>query len=282
MSSRRRRFAETLSVHLLVRMTIEIDSHDLNRRAIVFSPHPDDECLACAGTILRKKKAGASVKVVQMTDGQAATHANLITRSELRDRRRAEALNAGRVLGLDESDTYFLNYEDGRLSDYFAAAAETAAQILEREQPDEVFIPYAREPINLAADHVATTRIVNTALSFIGRSMIVWEYPVWFWMHWPWVPMRQGRPPIINTRSVVENSVQALFGARAFADLRYSVDISDVIDLKRAALAQHRSQMERIVPDPRWLTLSQIASGEFLARFDYQREFFRRWEFGLN
>lgn len=276
----RDRLARALFISLLE--SVALDSDPTGRGAIVFSPHPDDECLACGGTILRKKRAGVSVKIVHMTDGQAAVHGNLMTRRELKERRRKEALNAATVLGVVESDTYFLDYEDGRLSEYSAVAAQRVSQILELERPEEVFIPYAHEPVSLAADHVATTKIINAALLHIGRRVIVWEYPVWFWMHWPWVAVWQGGRPIVKTRAVVSNSFEALFGARALADLRYSVDISDVLDLKRAALAQHRSQMEQIISDPRWLTLGQIANGEFLALFYHQREFFRRSEFPLN
>lgn len=282
MKAQRHRMVGAMFISLLDHITIDVDSGELRRRAVVFSPHPDDECLACAGTILRKKKAGASVKVVQMTDGQAPTHGNLITRTELKDRRRREALNAARMLGLDESDTYFLEYEDGRLHEYSAAAAERVLGILNKERPDEVFIPYAREPIGLAADHVTTTSIIKTVLPRFARSLIVWEYPVWFWAHWPWIAIWQGSQAIIKTRSVIDNSLRALFGARALIELRYSVNISDVLESKRAALAQHRSQMEQIIPDRRWLTLGQIAGGEFLARFDHRREFFRRSEFSAN
>jgi LmbE family N-acetylglucosaminyl deacetylase len=177
MKAQRHRMVGAMFISLLDHITIDVDSGELRRRAVVFSPHPDDECLACAGTILRKKKAGASVKVVQMTDGQAPTHGNLITRTELKDRRRREALNAGRVLGLDESDTYFLEYEDGRLHEYSAAAAERVLGILNKERPDEVFIPYAREPIGLAADHVTTTSIIKTMLPRFARSLIVLRIP---------------------------------------------------------------------------------------------------------
>jgi LmbE family N-acetylglucosaminyl deacetylase len=276
--TKRIRIARTVFTSLLERISKEIDSGDLGRRAVVFSPHPDDECLGCAGTILRKKRAGATVKVVHMTDGQAPTHGNLITRTELKERRRKEAENAARLLDLSESDTYFLDYEDGRLHEHAASAVEAVAKILEVERPEEVFIPYAREPMDMALDHVATTKIVMRARDQLRENFIVWEYPVWFWMHWPWVAIRQGPRPIIQTRSVVSNSLRALFGARAMMELRHSVDISGVLNGKRAALAQHRSQMEQIFPDPRWLTLGQIAGGEFLARFDCDREFFRRSE----
>jgi LmbE family N-acetylglucosaminyl deacetylase len=271
--------AQLLFSKLLDLLSIECDAGDLRKSAIVFSPHPDDECLGCAGTILRKKRVGGFVKVVHMTDGQAANHADLISRIELKNLRRQEAANAARVLGLDESDTYFLEYEDGHLEQHAAPAAERVLQILTKERPEEIYIPYAREPVNLAKDHLATTGIVKRVLPRFGRSLVVWEYPVWFWMHWPWVALWQSPKPIIPTSAVARQSLSALFGLRAIAELRYAVDISEVLELKRDALAQHRSQMERIVPDDRWLTLNQIANGQFLSRFYHCREFFRRSEF---
>src|SRR5271157_2598742 len=38
-------------------------------RLLVFSPHPDDEVLCCAGAILKANAAGAQVYVVWMTSG---------------------------------------------------------------------------------------------------------------------------------------------------------------------------------------------------------------------
>jgi LmbE family N-acetylglucosaminyl deacetylase len=262
------------------RLTLDIPLSQLGKKAVIFSPHPDDECLACAGTILRKKKAGASVKVVHMTDGRAPNHANLLTKHELKNRRHEEALNAADVLGLSAGDTYFLDYEDGRLHESNFLAEERVLEILREERPEEVFVPYTREPMNFASDHVATTNIVAKAFSRLGRSLLVWEYPVWFWAHWPWIPIHERTRRILKARSVVENSLRSLCGARALIELRYSVDIHDVLEDKRAALAQHRSQMERIVADERWLTLEQIAEGEFLERFYQPREFFRRSECG--
>ncbi|MCI0468841.1 MAG: PIG-L family deacetylase, partial [Nitrospirae bacterium] len=38
-------------------------------RALVLAPHPDDETLGCAGTIIKYKKSGALVNCLVMTDG---------------------------------------------------------------------------------------------------------------------------------------------------------------------------------------------------------------------
>lgn len=258
----------------------EISPDQLEHRAVIFSPHPDDESLGCGGTIIKKKRAGAVLKLVFMTDGSAATHGNLISKEELKAIRRAEALSASRVLGLGTGETHFLDFQDGRLADYSAAATERVIDVLRQERPEEVFVPYIHEPERQAADHLATTHIVFAALARYRTSLIVSEYPVWFWLHWPWVKIRQGDVPIIETRAVMRNTLRAFFGLRALKDLRCSVNIADVVDMKRTAIAQHKSQVERLIPSPLWPTLKDIAQGEFLECLTTNREFFRRYEYG--
>ena len=83
--------------YLLTLCCREIPNSELCRSALVFSPHPDDESLACGGTIIKKKRAGATIKLVHMTDG-GGSHSHLIPAQELRTIRRAESINAARVL----------------------------------------------------------------------------------------------------------------------------------------------------------------------------------------
>jgi len=56
----------------------ELDEKDLGCTATVFSPHPDDETLGCGGTIIKKKRAGAEVKIFYMTDGRKSHFKNTI------------------------------------------------------------------------------------------------------------------------------------------------------------------------------------------------------------
>lgn len=254
----------------------EILPSELGGSAVIFSPHPDDESLGCGGTIIKKRTVGAPVKLVHMTDGAAATHGNLISGEELRKIRMAEALNASRVLGLSDGDTYFLEFEDGRLAANSVRATQYVMDILRKERPEEVFVPYRREPIFHASDHLATTNIVLTALRRLHITMVVWEYPVWFWLHWPWVRLWQGRAPIVSAPMVLRNSLRSFLGLRAFIDLRHSVDISAVVGLKQAAISQHKSQLEQLIQNPQWVRLQDIARGEFLQCFTGDREFFRR------
>jgi hypothetical protein len=59
-------------------------------------------------------------------------------------------------------------------------------------------------------------------------------------------------------------------------DFHCFVRVGDVLPLKRAALERHRSQVERLRPDPAWLTLGDIAGGDFLKCFFQDREIFYR------
>jgi LmbE family N-acetylglucosaminyl deacetylase len=264
-----------LARNLLGHIARQVPDSELGRRAVVFSPHPDDESLGCGGTILRKKQAGATVKLVQVSDGGGST--TLIPRDELTAMRKQESLNAGRVLGVD--DIYFLDLPDGRLAECTQAAIERVAEILRQESPEEVFLPYRREPMKQAADHVAVTNIVLAALRRQNKPVTVWEYPVWFWLHWPWVSFSQNTPPL-KPKHIWKNSLLAHFGTRAFLELNYKVNISQVLLQKRAAISEHKSQTEKLFDHPSWITLEQLSNGELMNCFDQEYEFFRCYRYG--
>jgi LmbE family N-acetylglucosaminyl deacetylase len=268
-------FPRRLARSLLRHTARQISDSELGRRALVFSPHPDDESLGCGGTILKKKKAGATVKLVHVSDGGGST--TLIPRDQLTAMRKQESRNAGRVLGVD--DIYFLDFPDGHLGENIPAAIERVSEILRQESPEEIFVPYIREPMKQAADHVAVTNIVLTALRLQPKPVTVWEYPVWFWLHWPWVGFSQNTPPL-KPKHILKNSLLAQFGARALLDLKHRVNIADVLQQKRAAIAEHKSQTEKLFDDPSWVTLDQLSNGELMDCFCQDNEFFRCYLYG--
>lgn len=251
------------------RVMSELDEKDLERTATVFSPHPDDETLGCGGTIIKKKRAGAEVKIFFMTDGRKS-HSHLISENKLKCIRAGEALAASRMLGLKENDIAFLEYKDGELSKSQGSAIRKVIQILLLQQPDEVFIPCKRETRN--SDHLATNRIVASALQMYKRKATVYEYPIWFWYHWPWV-----RVPMDTSKEILSAFKQSIVsGLSLLKDFRCSVYIGDVLQLKRAALNQYKSQMTRLIRDPRWQTLDDVSDGEFLKCFFQDHEIFHQ------
>jgi LmbE family N-acetylglucosaminyl deacetylase len=245
----------------------------LAQSAVVFAPHPDDETLGCGGTILRKRRAGATVRIVFVTDG-SQSHPRLMPPDKLRDLRAVEAVAAARALGVEEQDVVLLGLPDGRLSEHEDEGVKKVAELLRRDPPAEVFVPYYRDG---PPDHHATTRLVLAALRACGQDVTVYEYPVWFWYHWPWTPLEgRGREQLHELR---ESAARAW---RMWRDFRCFVRVDEVLDLKRAALVQHRSQMERLLPDPSWLTLGDIAGGDFLACFFQEWEIFHQHRLAKN
>ena len=237
--------------------------------ALVFAPHSDDEVLGCGGVIALKAQAGARVQVVVMTDGRAS-HQALIDADELVKIRRAEAEAAGRELGV-ANHYVFLDFEDHRLAEHLASACDRAAEIIERFEPEEIYVPSRREGIS---DHTETNRIVRLAVDRVGKPVTMLEYPVWLWNRWPWT-----RDVARRRSGLVRGALQA---ARDIAEIvlacRMRVDVGTVLHRKRAALAAYRSQLERLNGDPRWAVLADVAGGDFLRRFDTGVEIFRRTE----
>lgn len=254
-------------------LTNAVRPNELARSALVVSPHFDDETLGCGGNIVRHRRHTAKVKLVFMTDG-SRSHAGLIPESELREIRAREALEAGEALGVPEDDICLLGFPETRLKEHEAHAVEAVTDLLFRFQPEQVFMPYVREPKLWSEDHQVTTRVVQAALARYNQPVTVYEYPIWFWYAWPWVSRTDGRER--GRWAMLRTGLQS--GAQLLQDGLVAVDIRDALDQKRAALRRHRSQMERLVPGPRWATLGDVADGQFLALFFRPYEYYRRWQ----
>ncbi len=246
----------------------ELGAQDLKRSALVFSPHFDDETLGCGGTILRKRKVGASVKIVFLTDG-SKSHNQFVSEDELRETRKREGFAAARVLGVDAEDVFVLGFEETRLQEQSDVAISRVDEILRKERPQDVFVPYHRDP---PADHVATHQIVWAALQAYGKDVTVYEYPIWFWRQWPWTSTRNLTHCGIR-RSAKECIISCI---GLLGECRWRVRIADVIPEKRAALEQYRSQMTRLNSEPRWPTLGDVSDGEFLECFFQAHERFSK------
>jgi len=247
------------------RCASEIDLSDIRGKTImVFSPHPDDEILGCGGTIIKKKRAGANVKIIFMTDG-CRSHQHLISKKKMRIIRSNEALRAGQMIGIKDEDIVFLKFEDGRLINNQIKALHKVLGLLSEFRPDEIFIPHRKE---LPPDHFSTNLIVKSALNIYGRQVKIFEFPVWLCCHWPFV----NRPYKLNQgifRTFVQSLVCNYF---LIKDCRFFINISDVVGMKKKAMERYESQMTKLVQDSRWLTLKDISNGDFLSLF------FRKYE----
>jgi LmbE family N-acetylglucosaminyl deacetylase len=147
---------------------------------IVFAPHPDDETLACGGTIIRKIREGFDVYVVVMTDGRHSHDVTLglsePSAEEIAEVRAREFSQATTVLGIDPSNLVVLGFEDGELKQHVPEAKDRTVQVLRKVRPVEVYLPY-RDDAN--EDHRATYEIVTCTLREADLLPKMYEYPVW-------------------------------------------------------------------------------------------------------
>jgi len=203
-----------------------------------------------------------------MTDG-SRSHKQ-INAQELGRMRAHEAMAAGAALAVPPENIYMLDYQDGNLSQHAEEAAERVAAILSELQPEEVFVPYHAEG---HVDHAATNAIVRQALKLSGCRPELYEYPVWLWHHWPWIPI----PMRLQRQSwkLARASLVQKLGYALVRDFNCRIAVKEVLPRKRMALEQYKSQMFRLNSDADWWTLPEIAGGEFLKSFFNRYELFR-------
>lgn len=230
------------------------------RPAVVLAPHPDDESLGCGGLVALKRELGVPVTVVFMTDG-AGSHPTFVDAVELADRRRQEALTACTRLGVDADSTHFLDIPDGHLAACFDEAVVCLTPILAAAGATQLVLPHPAEP---PTDHEATFRIAEHC---VARSTADYEallYPVWLWDQWPFTNPLSAPRARSSTRAVVRSAVDHRLGLGLARSLGRRLDVAAVLERKRAALDAHASQMVRPTHAPNWITLADVAGGDWL------------------
>jgi bacillithiol biosynthesis deacetylase BshB1 len=117
---------------------------------LFIAPHPDDAEVCAAGTILLLKAQGASVGVLDLTDGEPTPHGS----PEIRKRETAEATA---LLGLDWRGNLGLQ---NRLLQPSLHARGLLAGMLRQVRPRVLFAPYWDDA---HPDHVAASELVDAA-----------------------------------------------------------------------------------------------------------------------
>jgi len=117
---------------------------------LVFGPHPDDIEIGLGGTIARHTAAGHSVGLCDLSEAELSTNGT-------REERRAEALEASHVLGVQWREN--LRWADGGIAET-PEMIRSAVDLIRRHQPRTIAIPYwdDRHP-----DHVAASRVLRVA-----------------------------------------------------------------------------------------------------------------------
>lgn len=174
---------------------------------VVLAPHADDEVIGCGGTLALHARRGDAVHVVVAFDGAEGLPAPSGSREARARVRRDEALAGGRALGVASYD--FWGHPEGHEPPprVLRVAAERLREALLERRAASFYAPWAGEhPL----DHHVAARAAALAVALAragGWRGLAWGYEVW--------------TPLVPTRVV---------------------DVTPVVERKRAALAAHASQ----------------------------------------
>lgn len=141
-----------------------------SHRILVIAPHPDDEVLACGGTLAQLSKMGSSARVVVISDGALGDPQRAFA-GDLTEIRRSESRSALAILGI--TDVVFLNLPDGAIG-ADEKTVQTVAHEIEKFQPDTILLPPL---LDQHRDHVAASlAAIQAWLSTPYRAAaLMWE-----------------------------------------------------------------------------------------------------------
>ena len=177
-------------------------------RVIAFGAHPDDCDIRAAGTAALFHAAGAAVKFVSVTNGDAGHH--VIHGPALAARRLAEAKESARRLGIEYE---VLENHDGEL----LPTLEVRRQIIREIRAWNADIVLAPRPNDYHPDHRYTGVLVQDAAymvvvpSLVPEVPAVRKNPVFLYYEDNFQRPNPFRPDIaVNLDSVIDKKVDAL------------------------------------------------------------------------
>ena len=159
-------------------------------RVLVLAAHPDDEVLGMGGTIAVHAEAGASMRIVVVTDGSSTQYPD---DAEIRFRKEQEAVRAAAELGVE--DYVHLDLPDMRLDTLPHVEVNAVVEGQVRDfRPDLVYTPHpdVNRDHRVLFDSVAVAtrptpeQVVRRVLTYAPTSSTEWTPALlnWFVPNW--------------------------------------------------------------------------------------------------
>lgn len=194
-------------------------------RAMTILAHPDDAEFGCGGTLATWARQGTEITMVIVTDGSKGNDDRSITPEQLVAMRKEEQDRAARILGV--AHVVNLGYEDGVLQPTIGLRRDIA-RVIRRYKPDVIITGdpdnrfggefYINHPDHRAAAEAALYGIFPAAGNFNFYPELLAE----------------GLEP----HDVKEVWVEGWGDGTTF------VDVTEAMETKIAALAEHKSQFD--------------------------------------
>ncbi|HEX3703421.1 MAG TPA: PIG-L deacetylase family protein [Vicinamibacterales bacterium] len=211
------------------------------RTILAIFAHPDDESIACGGTLARAASAGARVVLICATRGEKGSVSDpaLVADGDLGRARVAELRTAAEALGI--SDLIVCRHPDGDVR--WADVPELHGEIvvaLRRFRPDAV-ITFGEDGLYWHLDHIGVHERTYTALRSLGT-----EAPPLYYVT---MPKGAIRAMVDEARAKGGAPDASFWGIEpdAFGDSAQPctlvVDVRPWAEAKLAALRCHRTQL---------------------------------------
>ncbi len=201
------------------------------KSALFIFAHPDDIEFGCAGTAARWAKEGAAVSYLLLTSGDVGIADTSLSRAEAAAIREAEQSAAAEIAGVKE--VVYFREPDGMLENTMILRKRIVREI-RRIRPEVVVC--GDPTVVIAAD----TYLNHPDHRAAGFAAIDAVFPA------------AGQPHIFQDlaeEGLTAHKVRKVY-IQAWGDGATFVNISDVIDIKIAALRAHVSQMKEWDPEP--------------------------------
>ena len=186
--------------------------------------HPDDAEFNVAGIVAKWAKRGKDVFYVVCTNGDKGSDDPQMTPQQLTEIRKREQIDAAHILGVKE--VVFLGYEDGYLQPSLDLRRDIA-RVIRRFKPDVAMCPdpttfYVAQRYVNHPDHRAVGEAALAAIFPAARDRLTF--------------------PELLLEGLEPHKVKELYMWGSLHPDKW-FDITDVIDIKLAALAAHKSQL---------------------------------------
>ena len=219
---------------------------------VCFHAHPDDEAIATGGTMAKATAVGHRVVLVLATRGEEGEQipgvvpegTDLGAWRERETRDSAALLGCGRVVFLGYRDSGMAGAPENEAPESFwqadvDEAAGRLARLLGDERAD-VLTVYDSHGGYGHPDHVAVHRVGTRAAELAGTPRVYWATMNRDRIREMVEAAERAGTPIDAERTERADSEE--FGLPD-ADITHAVDVTGVLDLKRAAMAAHASQI---------------------------------------
>ena len=215
-------------------------------RVLVVTAHPDDVDFGASGTVATLFAEGSTVTYCIVTDGHAGGSDRSISRSDMAQIRRREQTAAANELGV--TDVRFLGYLDGELTVTHDLRRDIS-RVIRQVQPALVITQSPeRNWERIAAshpDHMAAGEATMQAVYPDARNPFA-------------------HPALLDDEGLEPWSVPTVWLMAARGANHY-VDVTDQVERKFSALAQHESQIDDMTAIrarvTEWMTAVATAAG---------------------